>query len=520
MKSIIRTSFPILSTLLLILQAAAVQAQNESPPPFPPPGKLVDVGGWRLHLNCTGESRAGQPTVILEPGLGDFSVEWSLVQPGVAKFARVCSYDRAGDGWSDWGPHPRTFRQIVYELHTLLDKAGVKPPLVLVGHSYGGWLARLYAFTYPSDVAGMALVDVGADDPWRMTNGKLARSSELVKGVSIPAIKTSGPLRLSDIPPEALRQMKAGAQSLVPHANDPPRDKLPPEAQRMRGWALGQLGHIAAGVNPFEIEELAALRAQQVKSEYPFGDKPLIVLTRGIPEEHGPDGKALEEERRRNHAAVAKRSRQGKLIVATRSGHHIQMDEPELVIQSIRDVVDAASERKGNVRKDQDGNTYTSKIMLDGKRWMTQNLNINVTGSYCYDDKQANCDRYGRLYTWEAAKKACDMLGDGWRLPTADEWRAMAKQYGGVRDDSGETGKSAYKALLVGGSSEFNALLGGNRDSDGKYSRFDAHGFYWSATEHRSGEAWFLNFGRGSQALYLQNGGEKSRAWSVRCVRP
>jgi pimeloyl-ACP methyl ester carboxylesterase len=348
MKRNVQLSFAVLAwaALLLLPQATAIQAQNESAPPLPPPGKLVDVGGWRLHLHCTGEARAGQPTVILEPGIGDFSVEWSLVQPGIAKFARVCSYDRAGDGWSDWGPHPRTFRQIVYELHTLLDKAGVKPPFVLVGQSYGGWLVRLYALTYPSDVVGMALVDVGADDPWRMTNGKLARSSELVKGEMIPAVKTSGPLRVSDIPPEALRQMKAGAQSLVPHTNDPPRDKLPPEAQRMRAWARGQLGHIAAGVNPFEMEELAALRAEQAKSEYPFGDKPLIVLTRGIPEESGPNGKAMEEERRRNHAAVAKRSRRGKLIVATRSGHHIQMDEPELVIQSIREVVDAASQKK------------------------------------------------------------------------------------------------------------------------------------------------------------------------------
>src|ERR1041384_6815725 len=141
--------------VLLSLHAGKVWAQNEStPPPFPPPGRLVDVGGWRLHLNCTGEARASQPTVILEAGKGDFSVEWSLVQPGVAKFARVCSYDRAGDGWSELGPYPRTFHQIVYELHTLLDKAGVKPPFVLVGQSYGGWLVRLYAFTYPAEVAG------------------------------------------------------------------------------------------------------------------------------------------------------------------------------------------------------------------------------------------------------------------------------------------------------------------------------------------------------------------------------
>ena len=122
---------------------------NTIPPPFPPPGKLIDVAGWRLHLYCTGEARASQPTVIPEPGLGDFSVEWSLVQPGVAKFARVCSYDRAGDGWREMGPHPRTLRQIVYELHTLLEKAAVKPSFVLVGHSYGGWLVRLCTATYP-----------------------------------------------------------------------------------------------------------------------------------------------------------------------------------------------------------------------------------------------------------------------------------------------------------------------------------------------------------------------------------
>src|SRR5215475_394970 len=151
-------------------QAVTVAPQSQpEQPPFPPPGRLVDVGGWRLHLNCTGEARASQPTVILEAGLGDFSVEWSLVQPGVAKFARVCSYDRAGDGWSELGPHPRTLRQIVYELHTLLDKAGVKPPLVVVGHSYGGWLVRLYASTYPADVAGMVLVEAGADNPRRIT---------------------------------------------------------------------------------------------------------------------------------------------------------------------------------------------------------------------------------------------------------------------------------------------------------------------------------------------------------------
>jgi pimeloyl-ACP methyl ester carboxylesterase len=329
---------------LLAFYAALALAQGPSAqPPFPPPGRMVDVGGWRLHLNCTGEVRASQPTVILEAGLGDFSVEWSLVQPGGAKFARVCSYDRAGDGWSELGPHPRTLRQIVYELHTLLDKAGVKPPLILVGHSYGGWLTRLYASTYPSDVAGLALVEAGADNPWRMMpDGKLKRSSELATGQPIPAVKTSNPLRVSDIPPEALSQMRAAAQQLAKNPNEPPRDKLPPDAQRMRAWALAQLGHVAAAVNPFEHEELAGLRAERAKSEHPLGAMPLIVLTRGISEEEGTDGKAFEEEHRRDHAAMAAMSRNGKLVIATRSGHHVQLDEPEFVIKAIRDLLEAA----------------------------------------------------------------------------------------------------------------------------------------------------------------------------------
>jgi pimeloyl-ACP methyl ester carboxylesterase len=327
----------------LICMTTIAIGQDRPQAPYPAPGKLVDVGGWRLHLNCTGEGRSSQPTVILEAGLGDFSVEWSLVQPGVAKFARVCSYDRAGDGWSDLGPHPRTLRQIVYELHTLLEKGGVTPPLVLVGHSYGGWLVRLYAATYKADVAGMVLVDAGADNPWRMLpDGKLVHSSELVKGGPVPEVKVSNPLRLSEIPPAALSQMKAGAQQLASHPNEPPRDKLPIEAQRMRAWALGRVEHIAAGVNPFESEELADLRARRTATRYPLGDMPLVVLTRGVSEEEGPDSKAFEAEHRQDHAVIAQMSRNGKMIVAEHSGHHIQLDEPQLVIETIRGVLAAA----------------------------------------------------------------------------------------------------------------------------------------------------------------------------------
>jgi pimeloyl-ACP methyl ester carboxylesterase len=110
----------------------------------------------------------------------------------------------------------------------------------------------------------------------------------------------------------------------------------------MRAWALAQVGHVAAAVNPFENEELAVLRAERAKGEHPLGDIPLFVLTRGKSEEEGPDGKAFEAEHRRDHAAMAAMSLNGKLIIAEHSGHHIQIDEPELVIKAIRDALAAA----------------------------------------------------------------------------------------------------------------------------------------------------------------------------------
>src|SRR5512146_1869839 len=114
--------------LVVIGGSGAAQSTVDTSPPVTAPGRLIDVGGWRLHLNCSGRASPSEPSVILEAGIGDFSVEWSLVQPGVSNLARVCAYDRAGDGWSDMGPQPRTMRQQVYELHALLEKAGVKPP--------------------------------------------------------------------------------------------------------------------------------------------------------------------------------------------------------------------------------------------------------------------------------------------------------------------------------------------------------------------------------------------------------
>jgi hypothetical protein len=125
------------------------------------------------------------------------------------------------------------------------------------------------------------------------------------------------------------------------------------------------------------------------------------------------------------------------------------------------------------------GSSPSSKRMPDGKHWMTENLNVTAEPSYCYDNSEHNCRRYGRLYTWESAQRACRSLGRGWRVPTNEEWRDLARHYGGLREETPDLGKAAYTALITGGASGFNAAHGGGRtDKSGEYLRADAHGFY------------------------------------------
>ena len=162
--------------------------------------------------------------------------------------------------------------------------------------------------------------------------------------------------------------------------------------------------------------------------------------------------------------------------------------------------------------------TIASMRMADGREWTTTNLNVSVQPSYCYDDAESNCRRYGRLYPWESARRACRSLGDDWRLPSDDEWRQLAKRYGGVMDDSVDQGRAAFIALLIGGTSGFDAVFGGNR-SGGQYARLEEHGFYWSASDDDSGGVPFYNFGKNGHALNRQPLGDKQMAVSVRCVR-
>lgn len=335
----------IIAGALLVLgpvRNALAQPETKAPP-LPAPGRLIDVGGWRLHLNCTGTRGGPTPIVILESGAGDFSVDWSLVQPDIARFARVCSYDRAGSGWSDLGPRPRTMHQIAYELHTLLGKGGEPPPYVLVGHSYGGALVRVYQSMYPAEVVGMVLVEAMSDDPRRLTaDGRVVSASELPATKTVPPVRMSDPLKESEIPARIVQLIEGQIPEYSAHANDRPRDKLPLDAQRMRTWSTAQLKMAISNDNPFDAEELALLRAERSGKDHVLGDMPLVVLSRGVAEDSGAAGRSAADYHSREQAGLATLSTIGKQVIATHSGHHVPLDEPQLVVSAVREIVAGA----------------------------------------------------------------------------------------------------------------------------------------------------------------------------------
>ena len=307
-----------------------------------PVGKLIDIGGRRIHLWCTGES---QPTVILEAGAGGFSLEWALVQSEVARFARVVSYDRAGYGWSDPGPTPRTMHQIAGELHDALARAGIKPPYVLVGHSYGGLAVRTFAQRYPQDVVGMVLVDSSHEDaPITLTHRitgekKTFKTRDLSLGRWIPPVSVGPP------PATAPSTQPATAPAALEH----PFDRLPRELHAARKWATAQPNHAATREAEFEYwpEEAERLAAQRGPGKFPLGDVPLVVVTQGMndfaQDITDPARKQQRiDEHRHLQADLLTLSRNSRHVIATKSGHHVPLEEPQAVIGAIRDVVNAA----------------------------------------------------------------------------------------------------------------------------------------------------------------------------------
>ncbi|HEY6952843.1 MAG TPA: alpha/beta hydrolase [Bacteroidota bacterium] len=330
---------------IVLLQVSSARQQAADTLSYPPLGKLVQVDGHLMQIVCTGE---GSPTVVLEAGAGAFSFDWSLVQPEVAKFARVCSYDRAGQAWSELGPQPRTNKQCAYELHTLLRNAGIPGPYVLVGHSAGGYRVRIFQSLYPEEVVGMVLAECGHENSMFFINGKLVRLRELAQDRPIPDVRTSMPDSDRTIRPDVLKLIQQQMRAMGDPTIDPPYDKLPPAIQKIRLWALSQPEHILADYNPYESEELNALYMTHHKTEFPLGDLPLIVLHRELGNFKPIPGmmtldqtKKMDEERVSNNRDLAKLSRNSQHIIAKNSTHDIHLDRPELVIEAIRRIVES-----------------------------------------------------------------------------------------------------------------------------------------------------------------------------------
>jgi pimeloyl-ACP methyl ester carboxylesterase len=269
----------------------------------PPPGRLVDVGGHRLHLWCTG---AGAPAVILDSGLGGSSAEWGVVQLEVARFTRVCSYDRAGMGYSDPGPSPRTARRIASELATLVDRSGIDGRLVLVGASSGGFNVRVFASDHTDRVAGLVLVDASHEDQAHEVP-RLARF--------VPLLSSVGVLRLLGV--------SFGLRV----------ESLAPSVQRFaRATRFRAAGYQAAAAEIIHIRESAS----EVRSSRRKLTIPVVVVTGA----RGAD--ATWSDLQRDQLTLSGR---GCQIVAEQSDHVVAIDQPQVVVDAIRAIVNIARGR-------------------------------------------------------------------------------------------------------------------------------------------------------------------------------
>ena len=300
---LVMISQPAVLGMLMLLTSVFWSFRVTAASDVPAPGLMVLVGEHRLHLYCTGQ---GEPAVVMDAGLGGTSLDWIRVQPELAKYTRVCTYDRAGYGWSEPGPRPRSSSKIAEELRTLLRTAAVPEPYVLVGHSFGGYNVRLFASNYPEETAGIVLVDAAHEDQVRRFKEEA--------GINIVPrggfVVVSG----SDVP-----------------------DNMP---QDVRPLARALINNIAA----YQTirDELISFRrsAAQVRDANPLPDVPLMVISRG--QQAWPDtpkGNRLERLWTRLQDDLAERQAHVPHLYAQNSGHYVQLDQPGVVVDAVRSVI-------------------------------------------------------------------------------------------------------------------------------------------------------------------------------------
>lgn len=300
--------------------------------PTPPPGRLIDIGTHRLHLHCVG---SGTPTVVFDPALGASSLSWSLVHAAVAKLTRACVYDRAGFGWSEAGPLPRTAGRVADELHALLRGASIDPPFILVGHSFGGLVAQLFAARHREELAGLVLIEPAIPEEWASPGHEqralIARGERLCRygeaaaryGVAriIASLARVGALT----PARALvKLVSRGGLRREDEGFLAPVGRLPPEVRRLVPQAWVQPKFFSAlGSQIGSIGESAAEVIREALPQY--GELPVALIT----------SEGAPPRRTQADAALASRSRRGRHVFATNSGHWVPLDAPQVVIDTI-----------------------------------------------------------------------------------------------------------------------------------------------------------------------------------------
>ncbi len=306
---------------------------------YPPPGRMIDVGGSRLHLI---ESGTNGPPVIFESGISATCLNWTQVRSEVVSFARAYAYDRAWLGWSDPASSTRTTSNIVEELHALLNAADLPAPYILVGHSFGGMLVRAYAAKYPQQVAGLVLVDPLSPGEWlnippaqARTLGlgvKLARRGALLARIGVVraslALLMGGGRRV----PKVIAKLSSGRGQSVVSRLVGEVSKMPPETWPMVRAHWCQVKSFR-GLAAY-LESLPASAAEAHALVEP-SNLPVIVLSAG----------SATAEQLKERDTLARRSPHGQHIIAAKSGHWIQLDESELVVQAILEMVRLPSSR-------------------------------------------------------------------------------------------------------------------------------------------------------------------------------
>jgi pimeloyl-ACP methyl ester carboxylesterase len=323
--------------LVVLVWAVQLSAQSTAPADmvYGHPGQLVDVNGFRLNLYCMG---TGSPTVVFDSGWGDWAPAWSKVQPKIAKWTRACSFDRAGTGFSDLGPMPRTSVHIAEELRTALHHAGIGGPYILVAAAFGGDNVRSFADLYIDEVAGMVLIDADSDD----VAPEAMREESHRSHADIPSDLRKCRNAIAEHKPEQTCAQQFFFRGL-------PEAEWSPELNA-KVLEIAQTKLVMYDAYSSEMEQTASDETYLQQHRRSFGARPIRVLTSG---NHGvghldtkpPDTPKHVEYERQTTLAQARwleLSTNSRQIFAHHSSEYIQFDEPETVINAIREVYDQA----------------------------------------------------------------------------------------------------------------------------------------------------------------------------------